>query len=109
MLPSVTVFEGVTNLENYSAEDISTIQLDRSKYKANFSLSELGTAQPQLVYVQIVNFVFDVLQDLLKIQTSGRASKQTFCMSGGTSKLFIEVRAWTWGLGDPECLLQNNI
>ena len=58
MLPSVTVFEGVTNLENYSAEDISTIQLDRSKYKANFSLSELGTAQPQLFFLilSLLNF-----------------------------------------------------
>ena len=44
--------------------------------------------------------MFDVLQDLLKIQTSGRASKQTFCMSGGTSKLFIEVKYGHghWGL-----------
>ena len=36
--------------------------------------------------------MFDVLQDLLKTQRSGRGSKQTFCMSGGTSKLSIEVK-----------------
>ena len=63
-----------------------------------------------VLYVLIVNFVFEVLQDLLKIQRLGRGSKQTFCMSGGTTKLFMEVKyIWTWGLGDLEYLLQKDI
>ena len=48
--------------------------------------------------------MLEVLRKLLKIQSSGRGGKQTFSMSGGTAKLFIEVK---YGHGGLKILVRN--
>ena len=44
-----------------------------------------------VLYVQIVNFVLDVLRKLLKIQRSGRGTKQTFCMSAQSETQVVHL------------------